>query len=105
MNNDELNQMPDLCTNRGCRVFEVAWSPNHAYHEANGNCDYESVLKLVTQTWPATIIIDSEGMNSITLVRLLHDLQEKYNPSTRIVQRGGEFVEKYSYHELILQLK
>lgn len=106
MNNDELKiKCPTFVQTGDVEFFEVAWSPNHVYHETNGNYDYESVLKMVNKTWPAMIIIDPEGMNSITLVRLLHDLQEKYNPSTRIVHRGGEFVEKYSYYELILQLK
>jgi hypothetical protein len=85
--------------------FEVAWSPDHVYYDTSNNCDYESVLRVINKSSPAMIVIDPEGMDSITLVRFVHDLQEKYNLSTREVERGGEFVEKYSYYELILQLK
>lgn len=106
MNNDELKiKCQTFVQTRDKEFFEVTWSPDHVYRETNSNLDYERILKMVNEACPSIIVIDPEGMNSITLVKLLHDLQEKYNPSTRTIQRGGEFVEKFLYHELILQLK
>jgi len=84
--------------------FEVAWSSEPGYHESNNNYDYKRVLEIIIKTCPTRIVIDPEGMNSITLVRLLHDLQ-MYHITTRRIQRGGEFVEKYFYYDLVLQLK
>lgn len=107
MSNEEMKiKCQTFAQAEDTEVFEVTWSPNNnTNHETKSNCDYESVLDLANKTLPTLIVIDPEDMNSVTLVRFLHDLLEKYDPSTRIVQRGGEFVEKYSYYELILQLK
>ena len=63
--------------------FEVTGSPDNAYHGTRNNCDYESVLELISKTCPDTIIIDPEEIKSMTLVRLLHDLHENYYPQCK----------------------
>lgn len=85
--------------------FEVAISSDGALaDETSNNCDYKCVIEMVNKTRPNIIVIDPDGINSITIVRFLYDL-DNYSPSAREVQRGGEFVEKYISYELIFNLK
>ena len=85
--------------------FDVTRIPNNVYGAIDNCCDYENVMKIINETYPDIIFIDPEGLSALKLVQLLYDTHPNYYPSTRKVQRGGEFVEKYVSYELILHLK
>ncbi len=85
--------------------FDLTWIPNNTDESTNNSFGYENIMKVINKTYPESIVISPEGINGVTLVRLLHETRDNYYPSTREVGRGGEFVEKYMSYELILNLK
>ena len=90
--------------NNGVDYFNVMWIPSNGYGAINNPCDYEKVMETINETHPDSIVIDPEGFNALTVIRLLYDTQPNYNSSVRKVHRGGEFVEKYVSYELLLHL-
>ena len=85
--------------------FDVTWIPENMNGGNNNCCDYEQIMKMINETYPDCITIYPEGINAVTLIRLLYDTYGNYSLIIREVQRGGEFVEKYASYELILNLK
>ena len=85
--------------------FDVTWIPDNMIGANNNCCDYAQIMKMINETYPDCITIYPEGINAVTLVRLLYDTYGNYSLILREVQRGGEFVEKYASYELILNLK
>ena len=95
----------DLKKGNDIEYFDVTWIPNNTDESTNNSFGYENIMKVINKTYPESIVISPEGINAVTLVRLLHEIRDNYYPSTREVERGGEFVEKYTSYELILNLK
>ncbi|HEX5185581.1 MAG TPA: hypothetical protein VFV86_01725 [Nitrososphaeraceae archaeon] len=85
--------------------FNLTSIPDNISERTNNCCNYEQIMKMINKTHPDCITIYPEGLNAVTLVRLLHDTHANYSSNTREIQRGGEFVEKYTSYELILNLR
>ncbi|MDN5868912.1 MAG: hypothetical protein L0H55_16115, partial [Candidatus Nitrosocosmicus sp.] len=97
MNNGVLNiKRSKVKTSKDDEKFEVIGIPDSIYGRNNDYCDYEVVMKIINDNFPNSITINPEGINGVTLVQLLHDTFEIYSSDTRKVERGGEFVEKYT---------
>jgi len=85
--------------------FNLTCIPGDISERTNNCCNYEQIMKMINETHPDCITIYPEELNAVTLVRLLHDTHANYSSNTREIQRGGEFVEKYTSYQLILNLR
>lgn len=87
------------------QYFDVTWMPDNVYRGIDNPCNYESVMKMINDIYPDSIVFDPEGISGLTLAQFLYDTHSNYDSSVRKIQRGGEFVEKFVSYEIILHLK
>ena len=89
----------------GVDYFDISWIPNDVNGAIKNPCNYENILKIINETYPDNVVINPEGFSALSMVQFLYDTHPKYESSVRKVQRGGEFMEKYTSYEILLQLK
>ena len=44
------------------QYFDVTWMPDNLYRAINNPCNYESVMKMINDTYPDSIVFDPEGL-------------------------------------------